>query len=180
MIIQFCGLSGSGKTTLAYAVKPLLAHYSLQAEIIDGDIYRKKVSPELGFSKADRNTHIRRLAAIADRLANSNTISIISAINPYDDVRQEIVNTYADVKTVYINCSLDTLLKRDTKKLYSKAMLPDHHPEKIYNLTGINDPFDIPANPDLIINTNKETIETSSQKLVHFILSVSNLLIHCR
>ena len=171
MIIQFCGLSGSGKTTLATRVKQLLQAAGHSAEIIDGDVYRKKLCADLGFTRADRNQNIRRLAFVAGVLSTHQIIPIICAINPYDDVRLEITVEYPKVKTVYIACGLETLIQRDTKQLYKKALLHHGHPEKINNLTGVNDPFEVPEKPDLIINTDKETVEISAQKLLEFILA---------
>lgn len=171
MIIQFCGLSGSGKTTIAYTVQQLLQQHGLACEVIDGDIYRKNICAGLGFSKADRNENIRRLAFVADVLSRHNIITIISAINPYDDVRREIAGRYADVKTVYINCGLDVLIQRDTKNLYHRAMLPANHPDKVNNLSGVNDIFEPPQNPDLMLKTDQETIAVSSNELLDFILA---------
>lgn len=170
MIIQFCGLSGSGKTTLAKTVQELLKEKNIAAEVLDGDEYRRSLFTDLGFSRGDRNCNIRRLAFLADRFAAHNIIGIISAINPFEDVRREVALTYPKVKTVFVDCNIAELIKRDTKKLYKKAMLPDDHPEKIFNLTGINDPFEPPDNPDLIIHTDTESIEVSSAKLLQFIL----------
>jgi adenylylsulfate kinase len=170
MIIQFCGLSGSGKTTLATRVKQLLQQHGVGVEIIDGDTYRKTLCADLTFSKAHRNENIRRLAAVANEFAKSNTLAIISAINPYEDLRLEIASRYSNVKTVYINCSLEVLVQRDTRQLYRKAMLPDKHPDKINNLSGVNDPFEEPQCPDLIIKTDEEPIGVSVQKLLEFIL----------
>lgn len=171
MIIQFCGLSGSGKSTLATHVKTLLSQRGINVEIIDGDEYRKMLCPDLGFSKEHRNQNIRRLAFVAGKLSQYKIVAIICAINPYEEIRQEIISTYKNVKTVYINCDLETLIKRDTKGLYKKAYLPEGHPEKLMNLTGVNDPFEIPANPDLVINSATESIEGATQKLAGFILA---------
>lgn len=171
MIIQFCGLSGSGKTTLANRVKVLLQAHNLKCEIIDGDVYRKKLCADLSFTKAHRNENIRRLAFVAGVLAAHQIIPIICAINPYEDIRQEIATEYEQVKTIYINCALEILIRRDTKQLYRKALLPEGHPEKINNLTGVNDPFEAPQQPDFIINTDSESEEESAQKLLAFILS---------
>ncbi len=171
MIIQFCGLWGSGKTTLATAVKKALQQRNISVEIIDGDEYRKVLCSDLGFSKADRNQNIRRLAFVASRLAAYKVVPIICAINPYDDVRREVIASYDTVKTIFIQCSLETLMQRDTKGLYQRAMLEEGHPEKIKNLTGVNDPFEIPENADLVIRTDEETIEQSAEKLVNFILA---------
>lgn len=171
MIIQFCGLSGSGKTTLAKNLKTVFQERGIKIEIIDGDEYRKILCADLGFSKEDRNENIRRLAAVAGKLSEHNTVSVICAINPYEDVRKEVVERYKNVKTVFINCDIEVLIQRDTKGLYKKALLPDGHPEKIYNFTGISDPFEIPAEPDLVINSHFESVEESTEKLAEFILT---------
>jgi adenylylsulfate kinase len=171
MIIQFCGLSGSGKTTIATAVQHLLQQHGITCALVDGDVYRKTICAGLGFSKADRNENIRRLAGVAAVLSLDNVVTIISAINPYGNVRLEIVERYTAVKTVYIECSLKMLLQRDTKKLYQRAMLPFKHPDRINNLTGVNDVFEMPQKPDLILKTDQETIDVSAKKLFDFILS---------
>ena len=169
MIIQFCGLSGSGKTTLAKRAKEYFNNKSINLEIIDGDEYRKFLCADLGFSKEDRNTNIRRLAFIAEKFSQYNIIPIICAINPYAELRHELISTYKNVKTVYIKCNLEELIKRDVKGLYSRAFLPDDNTNKIKNLSGVNDPFEVPANPDLLIETDKQTISESTQKLIEFI-----------
>lgn len=170
MIIQFCGLSGSGKTTLAYNVKAVLAQVGVNVEVIDGDEYRKVLCPDLGFSKADRNTNIRRLAFVAAKLSQYNVVAIICAINPYEDVRQEVNTTYPGVKTVFVDCDMETLIQRDTKGLYKRALLPEGHPDKIANLTGVNDPFEQPLLPDLVIKSAQESVAASTDRLARFIL----------
>jgi len=169
MIIQFCGMSGSGKTTLAHEVKAILQKQHISIDIIDGDEYRKMLCPDLGFSKQDRNQNIRRLAFVASRMSEHGIVSIICAINLYEDIRQEVTEKYRNVKTVFIDCNLPELVRRDTKGLYKKALLPDGHPDKIHNLTGVNDPFETPANPDLVVRSDAETIDESAQKLARFI-----------
>jgi adenylylsulfate kinase len=121
------------------------------------------------YSKRDRETNLRRLAFVAERFSRFNIVPIICAINPYDSVRREIASTYQNVKTIYIKCSVDELVRRDTKGLYARALLPDKHPLKLANLSGINDPFEIPNDPDLIIETDNETIEGSCKKLINYI-----------
>ena len=169
MIIQFCGMSGAGKTTLAEHTKNKLTLSNISLEIIDADEYRKFIIKDLGFSKNDRCENIRRLAFIANKFSKHNVVPIICAINPYEEIRKEIRIKYDNVKTVFINCGITELINRDTKGLYKKAFLPETHIDKIHNLTGVNDPFEIPNNPDLIINTDKETIEQSVEKLAAFI-----------
>ena len=169
MIIQFCGLSGSGKTTLAKQTKEYFDRKKVNIEIIDGDEYRKYLCADLGFTKEDRNTNIRRLAFIAGKLAEYDVIPIICAINPYEAIRKEVISNYKQVKTVYIKCSLEELIRRDTKGMYQKALLPNGNLNKINNLSGVNDPFEEPENPDLIIETDKLTVQESTQKLIQFI-----------
>lgn len=155
IFVQLTGLSGAGKSTIANAVKKLLQEDGYKVEIIDGDVYRKKLCPDLGFSKEDRNENIRRLGFVANLLATHGVISILAAINPYEDIRRELSAYGHHVKTVWINCDLQTLMKRDTKQLYKRAFLPDDHPEKIHNLTGVNDPFEEPVDADLVIDTHR-------------------------
>ena len=169
MIIQLCGMSGVGKSTITDLVKKRLIKNGHQIEVIDGDEYRKALCKDLGFSKEDRNENINRLAFVASKLSAYGIIVIISAINPYEEVRRKVTCSYKNVKTVFIDCPIDELIKRDTKGLYNKALLPDGHPDKIYNLTGINDAFDQPENPDLYINTATQTVKDCTDKLYNFI-----------
>lgn len=169
LFIQMTGLSGAGKTTLARAVKSLLQQRGYRTEIIDADVYRKKLCPDLGFSKQDRHENIRRLGFVANLLATNGVISILAAINPYEEIRKELNGYGPHVKTVWINCSLPTLMKRDTKQLYKRSLLPDNHPDKITNLSGINDPYEVPQNPSLVIDTETEDEETCTGKLFDFI-----------
>jgi len=169
MIVQFCGLSGVGKTTLAIRVKKKLIHYGARVEIIDGDEYRKTLCNDLGFSKEDRLENIRRLGFVASKLSSHGIISVISAINPYQEARDELKRLYNNVKTIYLDCPVNILKQRDTKGLYKRAELPAEHVEKVSNLTGINDQFDIPNNPDLYINTALKSIEESAEELFCFI-----------
>ncbi len=170
LFIQLTGLSGSGKSTIAEGVKKLLENNGLRVEVIDGDIYRKKICPDLGFSKEDRHENIRRLGFISNRFAENGIISILAAINPYEEIRQELSVYGPHVKTVWIDCDFDILVKRDTKQLYKKAMLPHDHPDKINNLTGVNDPYEPPENPGLTINTSIENEETSIKMLFEYIM----------
>lgn len=168
-IFQMTGLSGAGKTTIAQNVKAKLIEKGYAIEILDGDVFRKNICPDLGFSKKDRNENIRRMAFVANLLAQNKVIVIISAINPYNEIRQELTKIY-QAKTIFVECDIQTLQKRDTKGLYKRAFLPKKHPESIHNLTGINDTFEIPISPDLVVNTASESIEESTSKVVDFIL----------
>lgn len=169
MIIQLCGLSGAGKTTIATSVKRKAMTYGTPIEIIDGDNYREFLCKDLGFSKADRCENIRRLGFVASRLSGHGIICIISAINPYSAMREELTNAYEHVKTVFVDCPVAELVQRDTKGLYKRALLPDHHPDKLRNLTGVNDPFEVPLSPDLHLKTNEQSITACTNELFRFI-----------
>lgn len=171
LLIQFTGLSGSGKTTIATMVQEKLAQQGINVEVIDGDDYRKTLCKGLGFSYEDRAENLRRLGIIGKLLLKHNVVSIISAINPFEGIRQELAAHSPKVKTIWVRCSMETLVKRDTKGLYKKALLPDGNPDKVYQFTGISDLYEAPKNPDLILDTDKETPEESVSKLTDFILS---------
>lgn len=171
IIVQLAGLSGSGKTTLSRNVAAELEKRGLRVEVIDGDEYRKTICKGLGFSKEDRYENLRRLGAIAKVLARHGVIAIISAVNPYEEIRRELNESGHPVKTVWIDCDLRTLQERDTKGLYRRAALPDGHPDRLDNLTGVNDPFEPPETCDLIIRTGNESIGESAEKLLGLILA---------
>jgi adenylylsulfate kinase len=170
MILLFCGLSGAGKTTLAGRIKSKLMEAEIAVEIIDADQYRQRLFKDLHYSREDRFENIRRLGFIADKFSSHHIVTIVSAINPYDTIRKELVKTYNNVKIVHLDCDIDMLIKRDTKGLYRKALLPDGHPDKISNLTGVNDPFETPVDPDLYINTSEMNVRQCTNEIYSFIM----------
>ena len=170
VFVQMTGLSGSGKSTIAKAVQRSMHKKGYRVEVIDGDEYREGLCKDLGFSKEDRNTNIRRLGFVGKVLARNDVVTIMSAINPYEEVRAELRSMSDNTKTVFVDCDIETLKERDTKGLYRRALLPDDHPEKIAKFTGISDPFDPPFVCDLKIDTSKEFEEESVKKLEKFIL----------
>jgi len=170
MIFLFCGLSGAGKTTIAKNVKAKFFEAGIAVEIIDGDEYREMLCRDLSFSKDDRCENIRRLGFIAAKFSAHDVITLVSAINPYENVRAELKKEYQDTRLVHVDCPVDELRKRDTKGLYERAFLPDNHPNKIANLTGVNDHFDVPENPDLYLNTYHYSITECTDLLFSFIM----------
>jgi adenylylsulfate kinase len=168
LILQFTGLSGAGKSTIAQHSKQEMEMRGLRVEIIDGDAYRQTLCKDLGFSRADRCENIRRLGAAAFSFTGSRDVAIIAAINPFDEVRQELKIKY-NAKIVWIRCAMEVLLQRDTKGLYARALLPDDHPEKITNLTGVNDVYEIPASYDLMIDTSASEPASCVQTLANFV-----------
>jgi len=168
MLIQLTGLSGAGKTTISNEVKKNLESKGIVVEILDGEAYRQTINKDLGFSKEDRFRNIRRLGELGYSIVQQNKIAIIAAINPYEEIRKELAQNYG-AKTVWIYCPIGIIMQRDTKGLYKRALLSDDNPDKIFNLTGINDVFEEPENADLIIDTGKNSIHKASEKLVRFI-----------
>ncbi len=169
VLLQMTGLSGAGKTTISGHVKEHLQQIGYKVELIDGDVFRKTLCKDLGFSKEDRCENIRRMGFVADILTRNNIIVIIAAINPYEEVRRELREKYG-AKTIWVSCAIETLKQRDTKGLYRRAFLPENDPEKINNLTGVNDVFEIPENADLVLDTAQESVAQSVQKVINFIL----------
>jgi adenylylsulfate kinase len=171
ILIQLTGLSGAGKTTLAQGAKVSLEKQGYAVEVIDGDVYRQRLWPELSFSPTDRQENIRRLSYLGGLFCKQGIIVFIAAINPYESVRTEVSSLYPFVRTVYVHCDLPTLLKRDTKGLYARALLPEGHPDKLLNLTGINAPYEPPTHPHLVLNTGLYTAEQCTYELVSYLFS---------
>lgn len=172
LFIQMTGMSGAGKTTISRAAAKKLKASGYKVELIDGDEYRQGVCKDLGFSKKDRLENISRLGFIGKVLARNNVISVMAAINPYESARKNL--TEEGALTVYVKCDLESLKRRDPKGLYRRALLEEGHPDRIDNFTGISDPYEAPADADLVIETNKETIEESVERLCDFILEKSS------
>jgi len=168
-IFQFTGLSGSGKTTLAENVSGLLKQQQISTAIIDGDVYRKTICKDLGFSREDRHENMRRLGAVAFDLSKKYRVVLIAAINPFEIIRQELSEKYG-AKTIWIQCTQEILRQRDPKGLYKRALLPDGHPDKLYHFTGITDIYEVPAAPGLIVPTHSDSIETSVKKIFEYII----------
>ncbi|MBB6501743.1 adenylyl-sulfate kinase [Pedobacter cryoconitis] len=169
-IIQFTGLSGAGKTTLSNSLLDWGNKHNLKIKLIDGDVYRQTLCKDLGFSKADRLENISRLGAFAWSVSKDYDFIFIAAINPYQEGRDKLKLRYGAL-LIWLKCDLNTLIRRDTKGLYRKAMLPDTHADKIHNLTGLNDTFDHAENANLILDTNTlspvETVALTTRFLLN-------------
>ncbi|MNK23530.1 putative adenylyl-sulfate kinase [compost metagenome] len=167
-VFQFTGLSGVGKSTLSLAVREKLSKKGYKVEILDGDELRKTISADLGFSEIDRLTHLNRVAQLAAKV--NADIVLIAVINPYEKGRQ-LFRECADAKLIWLRCSLQVLKSRDTKGLYQRAFLPDDHPDKLRNLTGVNAPFEYPEQADLIIDTDRLEIDQAAELIVQHIIN---------
>ena len=160
--LWFTGLSGAGKSTLANLVAQKLRERGHRVEVLDGDEVRTNLSKGLGFSKQDRDTNIRRIGYVCKLLARNGVIAISAAISPYREIRDEVRAQHDRFFEVYVRCPLDTLVERDVKGLYRRAMKGE-----IGNFTGISDPYEEPFSPELVIESHRESPEQSLQRLLH-------------
>ena len=172
LLIQMTGLSGAGKSSIALLTQKNLTGLGYKVEVLDGDNYRQHLCRDLGFSKADRMENIRRLGFVGLTLAKHGIISILCAINPYEESRIALKKSSSLTRTVYVECPIDVIIQRDPKGLYRRALLPEGHPDHIKHFTGISDPYEVPVNPDLIIQTQTETPEQSAKHLADYIIKI--------
>ncbi len=162
--LWFTGLSGAGKTTLAKRVQRIIIARGLNVELLDGDVVRTNLSKGLGFSKEDRDTNIRRIGFVAGLLARNNTVCIAAAISPYKAIRDEVRALHAQFVEVYTFASLDELESRDVKGLYKKARAGE-----IKGFTGVDDPYEAPESPEISIDTERESVDESTDKIVRYL-----------
>jgi 3'-phosphoadenosine 5'-phosphosulfate synthase len=160
-VVWFTGLSGAGKSTIANALLAELARRGRHVELLDGDEVRTHLSKGLGFSKEDRDTNIRRIGYVARLVARSGGVAITAAISPYRDVRDEVRSQTPGFVEVFVRAPLDTLVERDTKGLYKKAISGE-----IANFTGVSDPYEEPLHPEVVCDTSLETLERSLAKVI--------------
>ena len=154
--VWFTGLSGAGKTTISKAVEAELRERGYLVEVLDGDIVRQNLTKGLGFSKEDRDENIRRIGFVAHLLTRNGVIVLVSAISPYQQIRREVKSKISDFIEVFVNAPLEVCEQRDVKGLYKKARSGE-----IKHFTGIDDPYEVPINPDVECRTDLET-ETES------------------
>ena len=154
--VWLTGLSASGKTTLAHLLGEALRRRGFKIEILDGDIVRTTLSKGLGFSPADRETNMRRIARMAQNLVGQQVVTIVAAICPYHAIREEVRSIIGEFVEVYVNCPLEVCISRDPKGLYRKALAGE-----IQNFTGIGDVFETPVRPEIEVTTHAESPEAS-------------------
>ncbi|MDH7487252.1 MAG: adenylyl-sulfate kinase [Anaerolineae bacterium] len=165
--LWFTGLSGSGKSTLADLVYDELKHRrGLKVEKLDGDVVRTNLSKGLGFSKEDRDINIRRIGFVCNLLTRNDVIAIASAISPYRAVRDENRALIGPDRFVEVYCEvpLEVAIERDVKGLYQKALNGE-----IKGFTGVDDPYEPPLNPEVHINSGRETVEESFHKIIAYL-----------
>jgi adenylyl-sulfate kinase len=159
--LWFTGLPCSGKTTVAEIVAPAIRARGLNVEVLDGDVVRQGLSKELGFSKRDRDIHIRRIGFVSKLLSRNGVAVIASFVSPYRVIRDELRQEIGNFVEVYVKCPVEVCIERDVKGMYKKALAGE-----IENFTGISDPYEEPENPEIVIETDKEPPEESAQKVM--------------
>jgi adenylylsulfate kinase len=165
LVIWFTGLSASGKTTLSTAVCEQLRATGLRVEHLDGDLVRRELTRDLGFSKEDRYENVRRISCAAEILARQGAIVLVSAISPYRESRDRArAGIGVGFIEVYVNAPIEVCEQRDPKGLYKRA-----HAGLIQHFTGVDDPYEPPSRPDLECLTAVETVDQSVRKVLDYI-----------
>lgn len=159
VILWFTGLPSAGKSTLAHAVGAIVRDVR-PVEILDGDEVRAHLSTGLGFSRADRDTNVRRIGFVARLLARHGVFVITAAISPYAAARAEVRREAAahglTFLEVFVDAGLETVVARDVKGLYRRALAGE-----IPRFTGVSDPYEAPVSPDIVVHTDRETVHES-------------------
>ncbi|MQA14964.1 MAG: adenylyl-sulfate kinase [Pseudonocardiaceae bacterium] len=159
------GLSGAGKSTIAVAVAQRLRAEGREVEVLDGDELRRGLSAGLGFSREDRDTHVRRVGFVAELLARHGVIVLVPVIAPYAGTRDEVRAAHDAQGTCYLEVYVATPLgecaRRDVKGLYSKAAAGE-----ITALTGVDDPYEGPDKPDLRLDTTDIEVEAAARRVL--------------
>jgi adenylylsulfate kinase len=160
--LWFTGLSGAGKTTISEIVEHELRNRFRKIEVLDGDIVRTNLSKGLGFSKEDRDTNVLRIGFVAELLTRNGVGVIVSAISPFKEVRDEVRrNIGEDFVEIFVDAPLEVCAERDVKGLYEKAFAGE-----IPQFTGVSDPYEAPAAPELHIKTDEEEPRESAARVI--------------
>jgi adenylyl-sulfate kinase len=159
--VWLTGLSGAGKTTIAHQLERELQAQGHGVEVLDGDVVRTHLSKGLGFSREDRDTNILRIAFVASLLTRHGVAVITAAISPYAETRRQARDLIGTAVEVYVRCPIEELTRRDVKGLYAKALRGE-----LPNFTGVSDPYEAPEDPDVVVDTDRETVQQSVAKIL--------------
>jgi adenylyl-sulfate kinase len=159
--IWFTGLSGAGKTTIANILERELRERGHRVEVLDGDVIRTHLSKGLGFSKEDRDTNIRRIGWVCEVLTRNDVVAIAAAISPYRAIRDEVRANIGRFVEVFVDVPLEVAIERDVKGLYKKALAGE-----IRQFTGVDDPYEPPLAPEVIVRTAEEPPERSAARIL--------------
>ncbi|MFX1408992.1 MAG: adenylyl-sulfate kinase [Promethearchaeota archaeon] len=170
--LWFTGLPCSGKTVLANAVADELRKKGMKVERLDGDIVRKSLTRDLGFTEEDRNMNIERVTFVAKLLTRNGVAVLASFVSPYNKIRAYSRKEIGDYILVYVKCSLEECEKRDLKGMYARARAGE-----IKDFTGIDHPFEEPNEADIIVETDKQTVEESKKIVLDELMKMGYLSI---
>jgi adenylylsulfate kinase len=159
--VWFTGLSGSGKSTLAELLVDVLEARGHRYELLDGDVVRTHLSKGLGFSKEDRDTNILRIGWVAERMTYHGAAVLVSAISPYRDIREQVRARIPRFVEVFVSCPVEVCAQRDVKGLYEKAFRGE-----ITGFTGVDDPYEPPTDPEVMVETDRMTPEECVERIV--------------
>ncbi len=162
-VLWFTGLPSSGKSTLADCVAEKLEYMGMKVERLDGDKVRE-IFPKTGFSREDRNMHIRRIGFLCSILEKNGVSPIASFVSPYRESREFVRGICKNFVEVYVATPLEECERRDVKGLYKKARAGE-----IRQFTGVDDPYEEPENPEIVIETQKESVEESAEKVIDYL-----------
>jgi adenylylsulfate kinase len=162
--VWFTGLPCCGKTTIADQVATFLKNKNYTVERLDGDIIRQGLTSDLGFSKKDRDENIKRATFVAKMLTRKNVIVLAAFVSPYREQRRNARKEIERFVEIYVRCPVEICMKRDVKGMYQKAL-----EGKIKHFTGVDDPYEEPEHPELILNTDTESLEESVKKVLQTI-----------
>lgn len=160
VVVWFTGFSGAGKSTIADALTKKLKSEGYQLEVLDGDEVRENLTKDLGFSKEDRDTNIRRIGFVARLLARNGVIVLVPVISPYRAIREEMRASIDNFVEVFVNAPISVCEERDVKGLYKKV-----REGQIKQFTGISDPYEPPTNPEVECRTDLEELSESVDKI---------------
>ena len=159
--VWLTGMSGAGKSTIALALELRLRAEGASVEVLDGDVIRTYLSKGLGFSKEDRDENVRRVGFVCELLSRNGVIAIAALISPYRAVRDSLRERIPCFLEVHMTCPLDVLVARDPKGLYRRALAGE-----VPHFTGVSDPYEPPLEPEVTIDSSRESPEDGVEKIV--------------
>jgi adenylylsulfate kinase len=163
--IWLTGLSGAGKSTVARLVAAELRARGKPVEVLDGDVVRRLLCADLGFSRSDRETNARRIAFVADLLSRNGVTAIAAVISPYRNTREQARDLLGGrFVEVYVKASVDVCARRDVKGLYRRAFAGE-----LPQFTGVSDPYEEPRDPEIVLDTEAQTPQQSAATVLAFL-----------